>query len=82
MDLTLVEWGPVGPEEVLYLADKLVQGERIVTLKERFSGALVRHAHDPAILARIAARLKTAQAVQIRLENALGRSLSELMKSL
>ena len=81
MDLTVVDGDPVGPGEVLYLADKMVQGERIVTLKERFCGALDRHAHEPAILERVAGRLKTAQAVQTRLENALGRSLSEVVKN-
>jgi len=81
MDLTLVEGEPLGAEELLYLADKLVQGERLVTLKERFSGALERHAHEPAILKRVVERLQTAQAVQARLESALGRSLSEVLKS-
>jgi hypothetical protein len=67
---------------VLYLADKLVQGEKVVTLKERFTVSLDRHAHEPAVLDRIAERCKAAQAVQTRLEKALGCSLSEVMKSL
>ena len=82
MNLNVVEGAPVNPAEVLYLADKLVQGERIVSLKERFNSTLERHVHEPAIMEKIALRLKTAQTVQTRLESALGQSLSEVLKSL
>jgi len=82
MDMIVEEGSPVTPGEVLYLADKLVRGDRMVTLKERFAVALERHAHEPEILRRIAERMKTSQAVQTRLEKALGRSLPEVLQSI
>jgi len=40
---------PITPSEVLYLADKLVSGNTIVSLADRFQGALETYGHDPEI---------------------------------
>jgi len=82
MDMSVTEGEPVTAGEVIYLADKLVQGERRVSVTERFRAAMERHAHDPAILGRVAARLKTAMTIQQRLEAILGRSLTEITDTL
>ena len=79
MGFPVPEEGPVTAGELLYLADKVVQGERRVPLVERFRSAGERHAGDPAILRNIAGRLKTALKVQGRLERVLGRSLAEVI---
>lgn len=79
MDMPVCEGGPVSAAEVLYLADKLVLGERCVSLEERFRVSMERHAHEPAALAGIARRLETARAIRKRLESALGRNLAEVV---
>lgn len=79
MELTVPEREPVGGAEVLYLADKLVQEERRVSLSQRFRAAMERHCDNPAVLGAVAGRLKTAQDIQRRLEAVLGRSLAEVI---
>lgn len=69
----------ISPGELLYLADKLVQGEHLVTLAERFRSTLERHAHDPAITRNITGRLQAALIIQTRLEATLGCSMTEVL---
>ena len=79
MDIPVREEGPVSAGELLYLADKVVQGERRVPLSKRFQTTMERHSGEPTILECVAVRLKTALNVQGRLERVLGRSLSEVI---
>ncbi|NVN93629.1 MAG: NTP transferase domain-containing protein, partial [Desulfuromonadales bacterium] len=81
MDLTPGGEGEISPRELLYLADKLVQGEHLVTLAERFRTTLERHSHDPAITKKITDRLQAALTIQTRLEATLGCSMTEVLKS-
>jgi putative nucleotidyltransferase with HDIG domain len=61
---------------IVYLADKLVRGEDLVTIPQRFQSALVRFGNDP--LARKAAqrRMETAKEVAFAVETRLGAPLS------
>ena len=77
MDLIVNESRPVCEAEVLYLADKLVCGERKVSLMERFRPALERHTDQPEIIRKVRGRLLTAQIIQQRLESVLGHPLAE-----
>jgi hypothetical protein len=79
MDLTVSEGDGIDAGEVLYLADKMVRGERPVSPEERFRAKLERHALEPDILANVSARLRTAQAIRKRIESRLGRSLEEVL---
>jgi len=79
MDIAVDEREPVAAAEVVYLADKVVQGVRRVPLEERFRANVERHAHDPAVIGSIAGRLKSAQQIQRRLESVLGRPLEEVI---
>ena len=60
---------------MVYLADKLVQDERLVGLDERFAVRLERHAGDASALEAVRARREEARLVQARVEAALGRPL-------
>ena len=82
MDISVSEGEPIGAAEVIYLADKVVQGERRVPITERFSATMERHAHDPAARGRIASRLSAALHVQNRLESVLRCSLMEVINTL
>jgi molybdenum cofactor cytidylyltransferase len=79
MDLEPNNEAEISPKELLYLADKLVRGERRVTLAERFQSALERHGHDPAIFKKVSDRLNAAHIIKTRLEATLGRSMEEVI---
>ncbi len=63
----------VGEADVVFLADKLVLGDRIVTLEERFDARQRHLTGDPAALAAAASREASAAALQRRVEEVLGR---------
>ncbi|MBT0665146.1 NTP transferase domain-containing protein [Geobacter pelophilus] len=79
MDLIVNESRPLTEAELLYLADKMVLGERQVSLVERFQCARSRHNHDPEALRRIDLRLETARIIQRRCEAQLGSALRDLL---
>jgi putative nucleotidyltransferase with HDIG domain len=56
---------------IVYLADKLMTGERPVTIEERFEAAFSRFADDPAALEAAQMRLTTAKAVALAVETQL-----------
>jgi CTP:molybdopterin cytidylyltransferase MocA/5'-deoxynucleotidase YfbR-like HD superfamily hydrolase len=65
--------------QVVYLADKLVQGARVVGLEARFAARFERHAGDEAALAGVRARREEAQGVLRRVERVLGATLDEAL---
>ncbi|MEI8354650.1 MAG: DVU_1551 family NTP transferase [Deltaproteobacteria bacterium] len=79
MDIGLPPDGPIGEGEVVYLADKMMQGDRFISLKERFAARMNRHAADPDACRAVAGRLKNALLIRDRLEKRLGRSLDEIL---
>ena len=79
MDITVNEGIAISAAEVLYLADKMVQGERRLAPEERFRAKKARYAGDPDILDIIAGRLKNALAIQSRIEIILGCPLAEVI---
>lgn len=77
--------GEVGDDDldeahVVFLADKLVQDDRLVSLDERFAVRLERHAGDADAIAAVRARLEEARLVQARVEAVLGRQLGAAMR--
>ena len=60
--------GRLNESAVVYLADKLMTGERPVTIEERFEAAFSRFADDPAALEAAERRLATAKAVALAVE--------------
>ena len=75
MDLGEGVSGDIGEAELLFLADKLILGDRAVTLEERFAPRLREFAGDPPALAAARSRLAAAQAVRSRVEAVLGHGL-------
>jgi CTP:molybdopterin cytidylyltransferase MocA len=64
--------GRLDESAVVYLADKLVQGETRVTLETRFAPGLDRFAGDPSALAGVRRRLANARAIAEALEARIG----------
>jgi hypothetical protein len=65
--------------KVVYLADKLVEGESLVSLEERYDSSKRRFGVTPEIQAAIDGRLKVAQGVKRDLETLLGRDLESII---
>jgi molybdenum cofactor cytidylyltransferase len=58
--------------EVLYLADKLVSGDKVVTLPERIEQAMDRYGDKPEIAGRIRIRHENAVSILARIEETTG----------
>ena len=75
--------GPdVDEAQVVFLADKLVQGDRVVGLEERFAVRLIRHRGDPAALAAVRRRKAQAETVLANVEKVLGRPTADVLPAL
>ncbi len=79
MDLTVTQHELITPEAILFLADKLVNEDRLSTLEERFQLSLGRHTNQPEVLLKVRNRLHSAKLIQQQIEKILG---SQLMKIL
>lgn len=79
MELPPREGDAITAADLLFLADKLLEGERFVPLETRFRRQLERHADDLPILAGITRRLESARTIQRRVEKRLGLSVADLL---
>jgi putative nucleotidyltransferase with HDIG domain len=64
---------------IVYLADKLVSGEKVVTLAERFHGSLERFRENPIALAAALRRREVAEAIAHKVESSLGVELHSVV---
>ena len=71
--------GRLDESAIVYLADKLVRGENVVTIDQRFAPALARFSDNPLALQAAQRRMATAQAVALTVETRLGVSLSTIV---
>ena len=74
--------GPVGPREVVYLADQLAWGDRVVPLEARFSARMAELAGDPAARAAAESRLACTRRVRDCVAAALGQPLEYALPEL
>jgi hypothetical protein len=63
---------------IVFLADKLVRGEQLVTINERFQPALDWFGNNPVALQAVQRRLATAKQVACAVESRLGTPLSSI----
>jgi hypothetical protein len=64
--------GQLDERAIVYLADKLVRGDSVVTLEQRFQPALARFSDNPPALHAVQSRMAIAQAVAQAVETQLG----------
>lgn len=64
---------------IVFLADKLVRGETVVTIAERFQPAFERLGKNPAALQSVRARFATTQKVASSVETRLGAPLASVV---
>ena len=77
IDIDLDESEGIGEAELVYLADKLIQGNRLVTLEKRFA-RLKRFGRDPDIGSVIERRLNNARTIKRLVERTIGQTVENL----
>jgi len=67
-------------KEIVYLADKLVIDDRIISLQARFSGPIEQYKNDQEVTEKIRQRLINAERIQTRIEQIIKIPLHEIRK--
>jgi molybdenum cofactor cytidylyltransferase len=78
MDLEVVADQPIDEAQVVYLADKLVAGDRLVDLEQRLTRKMAKYGRDPCAVAAIARRMENARRVQFKVERITGRGIAAI----
>ena len=79
MDLELPADQVLDETAVVYLADKLVQGDQLVSLRKRFSLSMEKFSGNPEILAAVLQRQQTAEVIRDRVTGLVGMDSLEKM---
>ena len=66
---------------LVYLADKILGGERLLTLAERKEAALVKYGQEEAVRQNITARFNRAEKIQSAVEKITGRTLDSILRN-
>ena len=77
-----LDWTPameIGERELVHLADKLVRGDRLVALADRFKEKLALYRDNPEALAAIRRRYQLAMELAAAVEAAMGQPLDQLL---
>jgi putative nucleotidyltransferase with HDIG domain len=80
MDLKVDGEAPLDEAQIIFLADKLAAGDRLVDLEERFDRKMAKYGQDPAVADRIAHRRDNARRVRDKVEAATGLNLKAIME--
>jgi len=80
MDISVDDTCGLNGNEIIYLADKMVSGDRWVSVEDRFRNRLKSLAADANLLEAVACRYRNALRIRSRVEGVLGNSLSEVLK--
>jgi HD superfamily phosphodiesterase len=81
MDINIRDAVEINEKEIVYLADKLVQGNMPISLEEKFGNKLKKYADNPEALSGIQKRLNDAIKIKKKLESATGRSLQTILST-
>jgi molybdenum cofactor cytidylyltransferase len=81
MDLHTQAEEPIDEAQVVYLADKLVVGDRWVDLEERFARKMAKYGNSPAAAGRIAARRENARCILAKWEQITGLTIDAIIAS-
>lgn len=65
---------PISSAEILYLSDKLVKGNTLVSVSERFQSSLEKFGHDPEIRQKIETRMEHARIIMNKVGCAVGHA--------
>ncbi len=79
MDIRLKRRG-LDESDLIFLADKCVEEDRLVALEERFERSRIRFAGKPGILQAVERRFRDARTIRERLEKLTGVSLDGIIR--
>jgi len=79
MDL-LQPSAPPGETELIYLADRLLKGNKLVSLEERFKIARERFGTDPEVSRIVHRRFEHAEIIKDAIEKALQQSMDSIIQ--
>ncbi|OQX04900.1 MAG: hypothetical protein BWK80_52995 [Desulfobacteraceae bacterium IS3] len=82
IDIHIREDEPIQESEILYIADKLVQGDRVVSIEERFSEKRNRFADKPEAKAAVESRFMNALKIRQRFESRTGKDLYAVLSAI
>ena len=82
MDVPLSGERELTAAEILYLADKLTEGDKVVGLLRRFAAVAERYPDDLQAQRNITERLKKAETIQRKLEKLAGQPVAALISGL
>jgi hypothetical protein len=71
--------GLISAGEIVYLADKMLQGVRYIPLEERFEARLKLYADNPEACRAVTERFKNAMIIRARLESLPGFPLHKIL---
>lgn len=80
-DICLNPTQPLTEKEIIYLTDKLVSEDRIITIRERFAGPLERYKNDSTVTEKIRQRLGNAEKIQTKIEDIIKMPLHDIWKA-
>ena len=81
MDIRPSQDSPLDEAQIVYLADKLVAGTTLVSLKQRFDAKLKKYGHDPKASAEIDQRQRVALTIQSKVEQLSGQTIGQLLNT-
>lgn len=80
MDIILAPKNEISEGMIVYLADKLVKGDQIITLEARFQETQAMYTGEPAILEAITRRLNNALRIKEQIENIIALPIETVLK--
>jgi putative nucleotidyltransferase with HDIG domain len=81
MNISLNEREDIEEKEIIYVADKMISGNRFVPIEDRFRSRLDSLETNGNMLQMVEWRLRNAQRIRKRVEKQLGRPLDEVLKN-
>ncbi|MGI6712079.1 MAG: DVU_1551 family NTP transferase [Bacillota bacterium] len=79
MDITINDTDQPDEAEIIYLADKLVKGEQVVSIDQRFSFSLIKYAKNLEIFSQVKKRQEDAFTIKAKVEKILGLPLESII---
>lgn len=80
MDIILAPKNEISEGMIVYLADKLVKGDRVIPLEVRFQETQAMYTGEPAILEAITRRLNNARKIKEQIENIIALPIETVLK--
>ncbi|MGA6925086.1 MAG: HD domain-containing protein, partial [Desulfosarcina sp.] len=79
MELSVTAASPLDEAQIVYLADKLVTGNKVAGLTQRFDAALKKHGRDPQAAEAIQQRWQAARTIEAKVAEVSGGPLDHLL---